>query len=194
MIKSSERRILLAAALSGLLAACDAKSPDNIVQAGAVPAATLEENSASSRYVPCPEGYDPKAGQPNICIPAGGAGEPRGIGDASGECPAASTSDWIAWVNAMPGPDSSPTLIVTGNVTVPTGGYSLGLDLGPTLEMNPPIQQIILRVMPPSGGATQAVVEHEVRGEFPALPSYGAVEIRCGSERLATIADIERAR
>lgn len=188
-----QRKWMLTTTLIGLLAACDAQAPDDDMRIGAGTAAQ-DANSASSRYVPCPEGFDPKAGQPNVCIPTGGAGEPRGIADGSGACPVASTSDWKAWVNAMPGPNSQPTLIVTGNVTVPTGGYGVGLGLGPTLEMNPPIQQIILRVTPPTGGATQAVVEHEVRGEFPALPTYGAVEIRCGTERIAVLSDIEWAR
>ena len=35
-------------------------------------------------------------------------------------CPVVGASDWAAWVNAMPGPNARPTLIVTGKVTVPT--------------------------------------------------------------------------
>ncbi|HEV2746901.1 MAG TPA: hypothetical protein VGW34_06345 [Allosphingosinicella sp.] len=92
----------------------------------------------------------------------------------------------------MPGPER-PKLIVTGKVTVPTGGYRLSLEQGPLLELHPPIQHVLLSVRPPSEGATQAVVTHEVRGEFPALDAYGAVTVKCGPEVLAEIRPVARA-
>lgn len=107
-------------------------------------------------------------------------------------CPIIASRDWKAWVNAMPGPDA-PSLIVTGRATVPTGGYRLKLERGPVQEIHPPIQQILLQATSPTGGATQAVVEHEVRATFPALDSYGAVTVHCGGRQIATIPEVERA-
>lgn len=118
---------------------------------------------------------------------------PRQVRLPTPDCRILSSTDWVAWVNAMPGPDARPKLIVTGRVTVPTGGYRVTLEQGPLQEIHPPVQQMMLRVQPPSGGATQAVVTHEVRAELPALDSYGSVTIRCGSSTLATITDVERA-
>ncbi len=118
---------------------------------------------------------------------------PRQVRLPTPDCPILSSTDWAAWVNAMPGPVARPKLIVTGRVTVPTGGYRVTLQQGPLQEIHPPIQQMILRAQPPSGGATQAVVTHEVRAELPALESYGSVTIRCGSSTLASITDVERA-
>lgn len=109
-------------------------------------------------------------------------------------CPIAGSSDWAAWVNAMPGPGpNGQHLIVTGKVTVPTGGYRVSLEPGPVREIHPPVQEVILNVVPPSGAATQAIVEHEVRTSVPALPSYGAVIVRCGRDTVATIENVERA-
>lgn len=118
---------------------------------------------------------------------------PRQVELPTRDCPILSSADWAAWVNAMPGPDARPKLIVTGRVTVPTGGYRVTLEQGPLQEIHPPVQQMILRARPPSGGATQALVTHEVRAELPALDRYGSVTIRCGSATLAGITDVQRA-
>jgi hypothetical protein len=111
----------------------------------------------------------------------------------SSDCPIIESSGWAAWVNAMPGPGSRPTLIVTGRITVPTGGYAPMLETGPVQEIHPPVQIMILHPNPPRGGATQAIVTHEVRAEAPALDVYGSVVVRCGSITLADIKNIERA-
>ena len=109
-----------------------------------------------------------------------------------GACPIAGSSDWWAGVDAMPGP-RPPRLIVTGKVTTPSGGYRLALERGPVQEIDPPVQQVNLVVRPPSGGATDALVVHEVRGEFPALERYGAVTISCSNTVLADIRNVGRA-
>jgi hypothetical protein len=93
----------------------------------------------------------------------------------------------------MPGPDARPTLIVTGRVTVPTGGFTPLLEAGPVQEIHPPVQIVILKPNPPRGGATQAVMTHEVRAQAPALDVYGSITIRCGSATLAEINNVERA-
>ncbi|MDP8993971.1 MAG: hypothetical protein M3N07_03155 [Pseudomonadota bacterium] len=108
-----------------------------------------------------------------------------------GACPIAASEGWRAWIDAMPGPEPQ-RLIVTGRVTVPTGGWRLSLELGPTREIDPPVQEVVLRAEPPTGGATQAIVTHEVTGRFRALPRYGAVVVRCGGETLAEISPVEQ--
>ena len=122
------------------------------------------------------------------CTAATGSAPPP----SRAECPISESSDWAAWVSAMPGPDR-PKLIVTGKVTVPTGGYRLALEEGPLLEIHPPIQQVMLIVERPGGSVTQAIVTHEVRLELPALESYGGVTVKCGDAVLADIRPVERA-
>lgn len=123
----------------------------------------------------------------------GVAGCATAAAPGEGPCPITESKEWGAWINAMPGPGSGrPRLIVKGNVTVPTGGWTLKLEQGPLAESDPPVQTMELLATPPSGMATQAIVTQEVRAELPALPRYGSVVIRCGSETLATIRDVER--
>jgi hypothetical protein len=92
----------------------------------------------------------------------------------------------------MPGP-GRPKLIVVGKVRVPGEGRQVTLQVGPTREIHPPVQEVMVRVTAPAGASTGALVEHDVRVEMPALDTYGAVVVRCGSRVLATIGDVIRA-
>ena len=112
---------------------------------------------------------------------------------ARGPCPIAGSSDWAAWVSAMPGPNARPRLIVTGKVTVPTGGYSWDWRDIRVMESHPVQVVADLRVTPPAGGATEAIVTHDVRGEWPMSPPVGSVTVTCGNQTLARIAPVETA-
>lgn len=93
----------------------------------------------------------------------------------------------------MPGPGRRPTLIVTGKATVPTGGYRFEWADFRVAESYP--VQIFgeLRAIPPAGGATQAIVTHDVRGEWPMNQPVGSVTISCGNRVLARISPVETA-
>jgi hypothetical protein len=108
-------------------------------------------------------------------------------------CPLAGSSNWAAWVNAMPGPGSAPTLIVTGTVTVPTGGWRFVWG-EPTVMRSNPVQVILdLQPIAPTEGAIQVILDHPVRFQMPMAPPVGSVTVRCGSEILARIAPVETA-
>ncbi len=109
-------------------------------------------------------------------------------------CPIIGSSDWAAWVNAMPGPNARPTLIVTGRVTVPTGGYRFAWRDMRVMESYPVQVAANLHVIPPAGPATQAVVAHDVRGQWPISPPVGSVTVRCGDRVLARISPVETAQ
>lgn len=110
------------------------------------------------------------------------------------QCPITSSADWRAWVDAMPGPNRSPTLIVTGKVTVPTGGYTFAWRDLRTMESHP-VQAIAeLEALPPDGPATQALETHDLRGTWPVAGPVGSVTITCGSRTLARISPVETAR
>ena len=91
----------------------------------------------------------------------------------------------------MPGPNARPTLIVTGKVTVPTGGYRIEWGDFRIAESYP--VQIFgeLRAIPPLGGATQAITTHDVRGEWPVDQPVGAVTISCGDRLLTRLSPVE---
>ena len=121
------------------------------------------------------------------------AGTPQGPVGAM-ECGIVGSSDWAAWVNAMPGPNARPTLIVTGKVTVPTGGYRFEWRDMRVMESYPVQVAIELDAIPPAEPATQALVTHDVRGEWPIDPPVGALSVRCGDVVLVHIAPVETAQ
>lgn len=112
---------------------------------------------------------------------------------ADGPCPIVSSSDWAAWVNAMPGPNAQPMLIVTGKVTVPTGGYTFAWRDLRVAESYPVQVFAELEALPPDGPATQALDTHDLRGEWPIAPPVGSVTITCDGTTLARIAPVETA-
>jgi hypothetical protein len=93
----------------------------------------------------------------------------------------------------MPGPNARPTLIVTGKVTVPTGGYRFAWRDMRVMESYPVQVAVDLQAIPPAGAATQAIVTHDVRGEWPMSPPVGSVTVHCGRRVLARIAPVETA-
>lgn len=109
------------------------------------------------------------------------------------DCPIVRSSDWNAHVDAMPGPNRHPRLIVTGRVTVPTGGYRLDLRMGPVAESYPVQVTVYLDAVPPTGPATQALETREVRGSWRSEERVGSVTVRCGSEVVARLSNIETA-
>ena len=108
-------------------------------------------------------------------------------------CGAIASEGWAAWVNAMPGPNARPTLIATGRVTVPTGGYRFEWRDLRVMESYPVQVVAELAVVAPTGAATQAVVTHEVRGQWPIEPPVGSFTVRCGDMVLARVAPVETA-
>lgn len=121
------------------------------------------------------------------------AAVPPPQGPRGSECGITGSSDWAAWVNAMPGPNAKPTLIVTGKVTVPTGGYRFEWRDMRVMESYPVQVAVELDAVPPAAGATQAVVTHDVRGQWPINPPVGSLTVRCGETVLARISPVETA-
>ena len=111
-------------------------------------------------------------------------------------CHAVGSSGWSAHVERIPDhhnrPIYKPTLIVSGQVTVPSEGYSVSLDLGPVRKLDGPVQQILVRTEPPSEPAARTLTTVDVRAAFPALKRYQAVYIRCGDGILGIVKSIPR--
>ena len=122
-------------------------------------------------------------------VPAAAPQRPAG----SMDCGITGSSGWAAWVNAMPGPNARPTLIVTGKATVPTGGYRFAWRDMRVMESYPVQVAVDLQAVPPAGPATQAVVTHDVRGQWPISPPVGSVTVRCGDTVLGRISPVETA-
>jgi hypothetical protein len=106
-------------------------------------------------------------------------------------CPVIESSNWAAWVNAMPGPGATKELIATGEVTMPTPGYTLTLTAGMADRSATPVQQLILTATPPAGPVTQVLTTEKVRYQGPAITmTYRAVRIMCGGQMLGEVPDV----
>lgn len=142
--------------------------------------------------------YDPPGARYPGGYPDGGYGPPPGAYPPApppeANCPIVRSGEWNAWVNMMPGPNSRPTLHVTGKVVVPTGGYQIGFEPQLVIRESYPAQAVAeLRVTPPAGPATQAVMTHEVRWEWPLSQPVGSLDIVCRGETLTRISQVQTA-
>jgi hypothetical protein len=109
-------------------------------------------------------------------------------------CPVIESSDWAAWVDKEPGADAVATLHVTGNVTLPTPGYTESWELGIADRAMPPGQHLHLILTPPEGMVAQVITPQEVHYQAVAqYPAYRAVMVRCGDEMLAEISPVPEA-
>jgi hypothetical protein len=108
-------------------------------------------------------------------------------------CPISRSSEWRAWVNAMPGPGSRPTLIVTGKVTVPGPDWQPRWGPSQVLESYPVQVRLELDADLPPGGISRDPVVKEVRGSWPSEAQVGSVTVLCRGTVLARIAPVETA-
>ena len=106
-------------------------------------------------------------------------------------CPVIDSSDWVAWLNKMPGPNG-PSLHIAGKIVVPTPGYTVTVKKGPLDRRQPPAQRLKLELTPPTGMVAQVITTQEIKAAFPTnLSAYRAVIIGCGDKVLATIDKVE---
>ena len=101
------------------------------------------------------------------------------------DCPLMSSHGWSAAVIGKPR-GAADRLRVEGMLAMAEGGWRARLEHGPVLEMHPPIQRLELRFERAGSGPREIAV----RGEFPALAEYGAIDIRCGKRSLASITSV----
>ena len=93
----------------------------------------------------------------------------------------------------MPGP-ATATLNVTGKIVTTTGGYRVSFDPSLQIRRGYPAQAFVtVNVSPPIGGASPALVTHDVHGEWPLSQRIDTVEIRCGDQNLASVAPVAAA-
>ena len=108
------------------------------------------------------------------------------------QCPVLDSRDWAAWIDAEPSTDGSkPQLIITGEVDLPTPGYSAAWIEGPADRAMPPGQRFDLVLTPPDGMVAQVISTEEVRYQADAAyDAYRVIYVSCGDQQLAEITDI----
>jgi hypothetical protein len=94
----------------------------------------------------------------------------------------------------MPGPNSRPSLIVTGKVVTATSGYQVAFDQRMQIRRGQPPQAFVtLFVAPPTGPSNQVTSTYLVRWDWPLPEPVGSVVVRCGDKTLAEITNIQTA-
>lgn len=184
------KRLLLVSAAALLVAACDTVPYGQPYP----PPNTPPPAYPGDAYPPSP--YPGSTYPPGAYPP--GQGYPAPSPYPSGPrltCPIATSQNWKAWVNAMPGPGARPTLIVTGKIVTASAGYQISFDPKLQIRKSYPAQAFAtLQVMPPPGAASQALFSQDVHWEWPLSQPLGSVEIRCGNETLAHIEPVATAQ
>lgn len=134
-----------------------------------------------------PQTYPPQT-YPPAPYPPGAPYPPAAPVEA---CPIESSRNWRAWVTTEPGPPPRSMLTVTGTVVAPTGGYRIEFVPELTVIKSYPVQMVAqLLPIAPQGPATQALVAHNVRWQWPLAGPVGTVAIRCGDKTLANISAV----
>jgi hypothetical protein len=103
-------------------------------------------------------------------------------------CPVIDGRSWSAHINAMPGPNAQRTLIVSGEIDLPTPRYTVSITAGPADRSAIPVQQIVLTANGPGGIVPQVVTTYPVRYDGPAIAQqYRAVRVVCAGRQLAEL-------
>ncbi len=122
-----------------------------------------------------------------------GAEQPVIVGETpvAETCAVLESRNWAAWVNRMPGPGATPTVHVSGQVDVPTGGYSFEWEVGPMDRSMTPALRLKLVPQKPDGMATMAITPEDVHYTGPvAGAGYRSITVTCGDKTLAEITEV----
>ncbi|WP_411818240.1 hypothetical protein [Hyphococcus sp. DH-69] len=111
------------------------------------------------------------------------------------DCPVIASRNWNAWINAMPGPDATRSLHVTGEIDLPTPGYEIEMIAGVADRSAIPTQRLIIKATPPSGMVTQVITTESVSYSGPAIADlYRSIMVLCGDTVLTEITELQLAQ
>ncbi len=108
------------------------------------------------------------------------------------KCPVIDSRNWAAWIDKMPGPEADgPRLRITGEIDLPTPGFTVDWREGPADRAMPPGQRMMLSLIPPDGMVAQVVttmaVDYAGKAAFDA---YRVIYVVCEGKGIAEITDI----
>ncbi|NJO34936.1 MAG: hypothetical protein HC869_19295 [Rhodospirillales bacterium] len=109
---------------------------------------------------------------------------------AAGTCLASNPREFTAHVNAMPGPNATATLNVSGTVDLPTPAHTAALTEGMADRSATPWQQLVLTVTPPAEGtmAAQVITPAQLTYTGTALSqTYAGVRVMCEGQVLTEV-------
>lgn len=110
--------------------------------------------------------------------------------EANLSCPAIASRNWQAEIKTNG--DNEPSLIITGEIDLPTPGYQVTWQPETSDLQEASTQRIGISLLPPEGIVIQVITPTAVSFTMPsALPEYSSVMVYCGEQLLAEISNIE---
>ncbi len=127
--------------------------------------------------------------QPSSRAPAT---EPETMPGETGNCPVRNPKNIEAWINAMPGMNDNPTLIVQFTATAPTPGDTFTLDYASNEGGYSRIAELNLYSSMPLEPVIQVETETDIRVEMPNFyrDEIEALRIYCAGELLLSLDDV----
>lgn len=110
---------------------------------------------------------------------------------ADSECPVIQSENWTAQLMPLPGGEGRYQLVVTGNVTMPTPGFTFAWEQGRLDRSAIPAFELRLLTNAPAGTVAQMLETREVIYAGPAAAArYRSVTITCDGRTLGTVENI----
>lgn len=121
------------------------------------------------------------------CVAAGAPPQVEST-SPSADCSVSQSAGWEARLEPGTGPRAARILHVSGEVELPTPGYTVILVPGPADRAMPPSQRFQLKAIPPQGISAQVLKSTHVEYRDAATyPAYRSIVILCGERVLARI-------
>lgn len=108
-------------------------------------------------------------------------------------CSIYESSKWHAWLDKG-GEDGGMRLKVSGEVTLPSPGYTVNWQMGPMDRAFPPSLRLRLTTQAPPTGQMNIQVLTVQAADFTVaspVPQYRSIMVFCGDEMLAEIPDVQ---
>ncbi len=107
------------------------------------------------------------------------------------DCSVIESEGWAATITPVPGNPDRNQLTITGQVTMPTPGYTFAWEPGRLDRSAIPAFELRLLANAPAGMVTQVLDTREVSYSGPAAaPRYRSITISCEGRILVTIEDV----
>ena len=105
-------------------------------------------------------------------------------------CLAMNSRNWHAWIDRQE--NKKPRLNISGEVDLPTPGYTVTWKPGILDRKQPPTQNLSVSFTPPEGIVIQVITSTKVSFTMPSeILEYRSVQIYCGDQKLAEIQGVK---
>lgn len=111
------------------------------------------------------------------------------------DCPVIESSNWVVKLTPAPHDGASPLLFVSGDLTLPTPGYTVDLKIGKADRSAVPTVFAVISATPPDGMVAQVLDTQTVSMTADAPASrLRSVIVICGNTRVFEISDVMLAK